>query len=103
MSHSENNMERQKRRHKGPLIGFAVLGILVVGLIIWWLAAEFGRSDGPEGAPVQIDSRTGERVEGTDDDPAETGFSPEAEVTPLNSPSGDPMVAPQPQVPTPTE
>ncbi|MFU8864653.1 MAG: hypothetical protein ACNA7O_12125 [Rhodobacterales bacterium] len=103
MSHSENNMERQKRRHKGPLIGFSVLGIFVVGLIVWWLNAEFSRSDGPEGAPVQIDGRTGDQVEGSGDAPATTGATPETGVTPTDDPSGDPIVAPQPQMPTPTD
>lgn len=34
MSHSENNLEKQKRRHSGPLIGFVVVLIFaaVAGL-----------------------------------------------------------------------
>ena len=36
MSHSENDIEGQKRRHKGPLIGYAVLAVFVRAVIMWW-------------------------------------------------------------------
>ncbi|ARU00282.1 hypothetical protein [Yoonia vestfoldensis] len=37
MSHSENNMNRQVKRHRGPLIGFIALGAFVAILLVWWL------------------------------------------------------------------
>lgn len=40
MSHSENNIEGQKRRHKGPLIGYAVITIFVLAVVIWWGTSE---------------------------------------------------------------
>lgn len=102
MSHSENNIDRQVRRHKGPLIGFVAIGIFVAGLLVWWLGSEFSESDGPEGAPVQIDGRTGDRVEGSTDDTSTTGATPGTGLSPTG-PEGVPEVAPQPQVPTPTD
>ena len=103
MSHSENNVDRQVKRHKGPLIGFVVIAVFVAGLLVWWLGSEFSESDGPEGAPVQVDGRTGDQVEGSTGDSTATGGTPGTVVTPTNDPSGDPIVAPQPQVPTPTD
>ena len=40
MSHSENDIEGQKQRHKGPLIGYAVVAILVLATVIWWATSE---------------------------------------------------------------
>lgn len=37
MSHSENDMNQQVKRHKGPLIGFVALGAFVAVLLVWWL------------------------------------------------------------------
>lgn len=45
MSHSENNLESQKRRHKGPLIGYTVIGLFVVGAVVWWA---FSNEPGPQ-------------------------------------------------------
>jgi hypothetical protein len=63
MSQSEKDIDRQVRRHKGPLIGFVVIGLFVGALLIWWLGSEFSDADSPQGAPVQIDGRTGEPVD----------------------------------------
>ena len=40
MSHSENDIERQKRRHKGPLIGYVVGAVFVLATVIWWGTSE---------------------------------------------------------------
>lgn len=63
MSAPDTNLEKQKRRHKGPLGGMKlVLGLvalLFAAFVIWSFAA----SDGPEGAETQVDGRTGEVTE----------------------------------------
>lgn len=60
MSAPDTNLEKQKRRHKGPLGGMKlVLGLvalLFAAFLIWTVAA----SDGPEGAETQVGGRTGE-------------------------------------------
>lgn len=63
MSHTDNNVQRQKRRHRGPLIGMAVVVIFALVLLVWWLGYEAYEADGPQGAPAQIDGRTGETVD----------------------------------------
>lgn len=40
MSHSENDIEGQKRRHKGPLIGYVVIAVFIVAVVIWWSTSE---------------------------------------------------------------
>jgi len=69
MSAPETNVEKQAKRHKGPLSGMAG-GLLFVGvLLVAFMAWTFMQADEPEGAETQIDSRTGTEVEiedGTD-------------------------------------
>lgn len=40
MSQSEENLERQKRRHKGPLIGYIVIALFVAGAVLWWVFSD---------------------------------------------------------------
>lgn len=40
MSAPHTNIKVQKRRHRGPLIGMAVVVVFAVGLIIYWLFEE---------------------------------------------------------------
>jgi hypothetical protein len=50
MSAPRTNIETQKRRHIGPLIGMALVAVFAVGLILYWqfeLAAE-GKDPQPE-------------------------------------------------------
>jgi len=65
MSHPEVNLQTQKRRHKGPLIGTAAALIFAAGLFVWWVTYEVAESDPPQGSEIQIDGRTGET--GSDD------------------------------------
>lgn len=67
MSAPDTNIEKQQRRHAGPLTGMTVAvvfaGLLLVGLIGWTVY----NAGVPEGSETQIDGRTGaavERVEG---------------------------------------
>ena len=72
MSAPQTNIERQQRRHRGPLVGMA-LGLAVVALLfIGYMIYEFSQGDGIEGADATIDSRSGEVEEVEDVEPAAT-------------------------------
>ncbi|WP_145109533.1 hypothetical protein [Cereibacter sediminicola] len=60
MSASDNNIDKQKRRHRGPLIGIAVVVIFALGYLVWWFGYEVAEGNPPQGADVQMDGRTGE-------------------------------------------
>lgn len=47
MSAPRTNLEKQKRRHWGPLLGMALVTVFAVGLIIYWLGEEVSQSDPP--------------------------------------------------------
>lgn len=47
MSAPKTNLETEKRRHKGPLIGMAVVVIFAVGLIIYWQFEEAAQGNSP--------------------------------------------------------
>ncbi|MGP3696325.1 hypothetical protein [Rhodobacter sp. NSM] len=66
MSASEKDLEKQKRRHRGPLIGIAVVLVFALGYLIWWLGYEAVEGNAPRDADVLIDGRSGE----TEADPA---------------------------------
>lgn len=54
MSPPDTNLEKQKRRHRGPLIGMAVVTILAIVLILYWIGELFVTAPGPEGAEEEI-------------------------------------------------
>ncbi|MFA5581667.1 MAG: hypothetical protein WDA25_06915 [Paracoccaceae bacterium] len=60
MSSPKTDIRTQRRRHRGPLIGMAVVVLFGVLLIVYWLFEEAAEADPPAGAEVQIDGRTGE-------------------------------------------
>ena len=62
MSSPQTNLETQKRRHKGPLIGIAV--VLAFALVLLFLLITYVSDKGgvPEGAETQIDGRTGDEI-----------------------------------------
>ncbi len=62
MSQPETNLKKQTRRHRGPLLGMALGGIFVVGLLVWYLFSLAAEGQQPAGADVQIDGRSGEPV-----------------------------------------
>lgn len=65
MSNPEHSLNRQKRRHAGPLIGMAVVVIAALSGLVWWLTYEAAEAPAPAGAETQIDGRTGtDSVEG---------------------------------------
>lgn len=72
MSAPQTNIEKQQRRHRGPLIGMVVV-VIAVGIgFIWWLGYEATESDPVQGSQTQIDGRTGEETT-PDPDPSATG------------------------------
>ncbi len=74
MSAPETNIEKQAKKHKGPLAGMAgvlvFVGVLLAAFVIWTVY----NGDTPEGAETQIDSRTGTEVEVDDGPEIETGL-----------------------------
>ena len=54
MSHSENNIDRQVKRHKGPLYGMIAVVAFVAVLLVWWLSREVDEAPGAqnEAAPT---------------------------------------------------
>ena len=44
MSAPQTNIEKQKRRHRGPLIGMALVTIFGVAMIFFWLMGESANS-----------------------------------------------------------
>ena len=47
MSAPKTNLETEKRRHMGPLIGMALVVIFGVGLIIYWQFEEAAHGNSP--------------------------------------------------------
>ena len=72
MSAPDTNVEKQSRRHKGPIIGIA-LAVAFGGLMaLLMTGTSIFRGEEPEGANVQIDGRTGAE-EPVESAPAATG------------------------------
>lgn len=66
MSASETNIEKQTRRHKGPLVGMGLgVGFALVLLLVF-VGYQAYLGDEPDGAEVQIDGRTGAEVVATE-------------------------------------
>lgn len=62
MSAPQTNIEKQQRRHRGPLLGMIAV-VLAVGLgYLFMVTDEVADSNPPEGSQTQIDGRTGEEV-----------------------------------------
>ncbi|MFQ6548315.1 hypothetical protein AADZ90_010175 [Aestuariibius sp. 2305UL40-4] len=59
MSAPDTDVEKQEKRHKGPLIGIAAAVAFGVGLIVLLSVIVVSRGDEPVGADEQIDGRTG--------------------------------------------
>lgn len=59
MSAPQTNVQSQKRRHRGPLVGVAVAAAFGVGLILFWLfdatatapSSDSGNPAAPEAVP----------------------------------------------------
>ncbi|WP_323766140.1 hypothetical protein [Marinovum sp.] len=53
MSSPDTNLNKQKRRHRGPLIGMAIAAVFGIGLILFWIGEVFVTAPGPDEEPVQ--------------------------------------------------
>lgn len=54
MSAPRTNVEKQVRRHIGPLIGMAAVTVLVVVMFVLWLGYEAAETDQPAGATDEV-------------------------------------------------
>ncbi|SEL36525.1 hypothetical protein [Pacificibacter marinus] len=50
MSPPDTNLEKQKRRHRGPLIGMALVIAFVAAVIVYWNGDEVATASGAESA-----------------------------------------------------
>lgn len=94
MSQPEPDLEKQKRRHAGPLIGITAVLIFVAVILTWmfgWTATE---GQPPAGAETQIDGRTGAEEANTGNAGGATTTTPEAEVTPPGAPGAETTTSP---------
>lgn len=69
MSNTEPSLDRQRKRHAGPLIGMAVVVLFALGYLLWWIYYEVDAAPQPQGAEEQVDGRTGEVTETEPVDP----------------------------------
>lgn len=74
MSSPHTDIRTQRRRHRGPLIGMAVVVLFGVLLIVYWLFEEAADANPPVGAEVHIDDRIGAPARDT---PQEMPAAPE--------------------------
>ncbi|OYU38847.1 MAG: hypothetical protein CFE33_13525 [Pseudorhodobacter sp. PARRP1] len=85
MSAPNTNIEKQARRHRGPLIGMALAALFGVALIVYWLMQESAQSNPP--APQdQIEQQSGAA-------PATSAPATSTPVTP--APGEGAIIAPQ--------
>lgn len=52
MSAPNTNIERQRRRHRGPLVGITLAVIFVLALFAMWLTGQIGSTSAPASAPA---------------------------------------------------
>ncbi|MGR3463355.1 hypothetical protein [Limimaricola sp.] len=66
MSAPQTDVEKQEKRHKGPLTGMAVVAVFGVLLILFLLFIGFGQGNEPE-AESTVEAVGSDEVEATDD------------------------------------
>lgn len=54
MSAPNTNIEKQKRRHKAPLIALAIVVLVVIGLMALWIVDLSAEAPGPNGAQAPL-------------------------------------------------
>lgn len=60
MSAPDTNIDRQKRRHRGPLVGMAAVILFATAIGAYYLGYLATEGSTPGEPEVQIDGRTGE-------------------------------------------
>jgi len=83
MSAPKTNLETQKKRHRGPLIGMALAVGFGVALVLYWILDESAPADNGAG-PGETSLEQGTSVEGV-----ETGTVavPDTTTAPVNDPA----------------
>ena len=78
MSAPKTNLEKQKWRHRGPLIGIVVAVALAVGLLLWLLGHTLVvEPTVEEDQPAEVEGSTGIPAEGTFTDPVGSDETPQ--------------------------
>ncbi|PZX46106.1 hypothetical protein LY56_01076 [Roseinatronobacter thiooxidans] len=83
MTAPDTNLKKQKKRHKGPLIGMAVAVTVAVVFLLWMLSNNLGTevTDEDQAAPAQDEETVGPPASGSVSGPGDTGapqsFEPE--------------------------
>lgn len=101
MSAPNTDLEKQAKRHRGPLRGmFAVVlfALVLLALLAFWA---FGRGGDPEGAEVQIEATTGDVVvtdDASDGITANDVAEEEADSAAATEPAGDPNAVEVPSI-----
>ncbi len=94
MSAPRTNFSTQKRRHRGPLIGMALVALFGVLLIVYWIFEEAATADNPEGTVVPGEEAPLEPGEVPGGTPVEPDATPDPETVPPEdlptAPNGDP-------------
>lgn len=60
MSAPKTDLEKQEKRHRGPLTGIVGVVVFALALLLLFVGYVVWQGDSPEGAEQQIDGRTGE-------------------------------------------
>lgn len=92
MSAPTTDLEKQEKRHRGPLTGIIAVVVFALALLLLLVAYVVYQGDSPEGAVQQIDGRTGE-VTSSDID-AGSAADPASEVTGAANTATAPATAP---------
>jgi hypothetical protein len=84
MTPPDTNLEKQKRRHRGPLIGISLAVAFAVGAFIYWMTEVAHYAPGPQdsdeqSAPAEIHEGTGDASANTPSKTIEPS-DPEVEV-----------------------
>ncbi len=90
MSAPHTNLQKQRRRHIGPLIGMIVVVIFALAMLVWLLMRTADQGTPPETNAARIDGRTGEATDQAPADPTEPQESLETTTpppTPTTTPS----------------
>ncbi|WP_431299362.1 hypothetical protein [Tabrizicola sp. BL-A-41-H6] len=92
MSAPHTNLEKQRRRHVGPLIGMMVVVVFALGLLFWLMMRTADQGNPTETNEAQIDGRTGEATDAPPVDPTEPQRSTET-TTPSAIPTARPSTS----------
>lgn len=66
MSHSENNLNRQVKRHRGPIYGIIAVVAFVAVLLVWWLGTETAEAPGSPSAADPASTSSPDQSSGTE-------------------------------------